>query len=48
MSREGHSPVSRQSATAASSGCIRLFNQDAIDLHRRTPVGSQVVVLAHG
>jgi lipoprotein-anchoring transpeptidase ErfK/SrfK len=34
--------------TAASSGCIRLFNQDAIDLHRRTPIGSQVVVLAHG
>jgi lipoprotein-anchoring transpeptidase ErfK/SrfK len=33
---------------AASSGCIRLFNQDAIDLHRRTPVGSQVVVLEHG
>ena len=34
--------------TAASSGCIRLFNQDAIDLHRRIPIGSKVVILAHG
>jgi len=30
-----------------SSGCIRLLNQDVIDLYRRTPVGSRVVVLDH-
>lgn len=28
-----------------SSGCIRLFNQDIIDLYSRVPVGSPVVVL---
>jgi lipoprotein-anchoring transpeptidase ErfK/SrfK len=28
-----------------SSGCIRLINQDIIDLHARTPVGTEVVVL---
>lgn len=28
-----------------SSGCIRLFNQDIIDLFNRVPVGSPVVVL---
>lgn len=27
-----------------SAGCIRLFNQDIIDLHARTTVGAQVVV----
>ncbi|ODN71107.1 L,D-transpeptidase [Methylobrevis pamukkalensis] len=31
--------------TKVSSGCIRLLNQDIIDLHRRTPVGSKVIVL---
>ena len=31
-----------------SSGCIRLLNQDIIDLFGRIPVGSQVVVLSHG
>lgn len=31
-----------------SSGCIRLLNQDVIDLHRRVPVGAKVVVLPHG
>ncbi len=31
-----------------SSGCIRLLNQDVIDLFRRVPVGSKVVVLPHG
>jgi lipoprotein-anchoring transpeptidase ErfK/SrfK len=30
---------------AVSSGCIRLFNQDIIDLHRRVPAGARVVVL---
>ncbi|GGK40060.1 L,D-transpeptidase [Salinarimonas ramus] len=32
---------------AVSSGCIRLFNQDIIDLHRRVPTGTRVMVLAH-
>jgi lipoprotein-anchoring transpeptidase ErfK/SrfK len=31
--------------TAVSSGCIRLFNQDIIDLYNRVPVGTRVVVL---
>ncbi|MDQ0325239.1 lipoprotein-anchoring transpeptidase ErfK/SrfK [Rhodopseudomonas julia] len=29
-----------------SSGCIRLLNQDIIDLYRRVPIGSRIVVLA--
>ena len=29
---------------AVSSGCVRLLNQDAIDLHARVPVGTKVVV----
>ncbi|MEJ0012447.1 MAG: L,D-transpeptidase [Bauldia sp.] len=31
--------------TAASSGCVRLFNQDIIDLYERVPTGTKVVVL---
>ncbi|WP_181708420.1 L,D-transpeptidase [Chthonobacter rhizosphaerae] len=31
---------------SVSSGCIRLFNQDIIDLHRRVPVRTSVVVLS--
>jgi len=31
--------------TAVSSGCIRLFNQDIIDLYNRVPVGTTVVVV---
>ncbi|MBP0617881.1 L,D-transpeptidase [Jiella mangrovi] len=31
--------------TAASSGCIRLMNQDIIDLYNRVPLGAKVVVL---
>lgn len=31
--------------TAVSSGCIRLFNQDIIDLYDRVPVGTQVTVV---
>ncbi|RUT35175.1 L,D-transpeptidase [Arsenicitalea aurantiaca] len=27
-----------------SSGCVRLFNHDIIDLHARVPVGSKVIV----
>ncbi|TCR65024.1 L,D-transpeptidase [Bosea sp. BK604] len=30
---------------AVSSGCIRMFNQDIIDLHSRVPVGTPVLVL---
>lgn len=30
---------------AVSSGCIRMMNQDVIDLYRRVPGGSKVVVL---
>jgi lipoprotein-anchoring transpeptidase ErfK/SrfK len=29
-----------------SSGCIRMINQDAVDLYQKTPVGTRVVVLA--
>jgi lipoprotein-anchoring transpeptidase ErfK/SrfK len=32
----------------ASSGCIRMVNQDVVQLYRRVPVGSRVVVLAEG
>jgi len=28
-----------------SSGCIRMINQDVIDLYRRTPEGTPVVVM---
>lgn len=31
--------------SAVSSGCIRLFNQDIIDLYNRVPIGTRVVVL---
>ena len=30
-----------------SSGCIRLFNQDVIDLYNRVAVGARVIVLRH-
>jgi lipoprotein-anchoring transpeptidase ErfK/SrfK len=32
----------------ASSGCIRMVNQDVIELYRRVPIGSRVLVLAEG
>lgn len=31
-----------------SSGCIRMMNQDIIDLFRRVPTGTKVVVLPAG
>lgn len=31
--------------TNVSSGCIRMINQDVIDLYARTPIGAKVVVL---
>jgi lipoprotein-anchoring transpeptidase ErfK/SrfK len=33
---------------SVSSGCIRMFNQDVIDLYNRVPVGSTVVVRSGG
>jgi lipoprotein-anchoring transpeptidase ErfK/SrfK len=33
---------------AISSGCIRMTNEDAIDLYNRAKVGAPVVVLAPG
>jgi lipoprotein-anchoring transpeptidase ErfK/SrfK len=30
-----------------SAGCIRMYNDDVIDLYERTPVGTRVVVLAN-
>jgi lipoprotein-anchoring transpeptidase ErfK/SrfK len=33
---------------ALSSGCIRMINEDVIELYRRAPIGSRVVVLAQG
>jgi len=34
--------------TNVSSGCIRMINQDAIDLYNHTPLGTKVVVLGSG
>lgn len=34
--------------TQVSSGCVRLINQDIIDLYRRVPVGAKVVVRPSG
>ncbi|MHB2168399.1 L,D-transpeptidase [Alsobacter sp. R-9] len=42
----GTSPSMRGSiGTAASFGCIRMLNEDIIDLYERVRVGTQVVVL---
>jgi len=32
----------------ASSGCIRMVNQDVVELYRRVPVGSRVIVMVEG
>jgi lipoprotein-anchoring transpeptidase ErfK/SrfK len=32
----------------ASSGCIRMVNQDVKELFDRTPVGTRVLVMAEG
>lgn len=34
--------------TNSSSGCIRMFNQDIIELYRRAPVGTRVLVYSEG
>ncbi|TKA98721.1 MAG: L,D-transpeptidase, partial [Mesorhizobium sp.] len=31
--------------TAVSNGCIRMINDDVIDLYDRTPLGTTVVVV---
>jgi lipoprotein-anchoring transpeptidase ErfK/SrfK len=36
----------RSIGKAMSSGCIRMFNHDVIDLYRRAPVGSKVQIRA--
>jgi lipoprotein-anchoring transpeptidase ErfK/SrfK len=33
--------------TDASSGCIRMFNEDVMDLYQRCPIGTAVQVLPH-
>ena len=51
--RDGHDTFFRLHGTsepdsigkAVSSGCIRLFNQDIIDLYNRAPVGTHVTVV---
>jgi lipoprotein-anchoring transpeptidase ErfK/SrfK len=51
--RDGHDTFFRLHGTsepesigqAVSSGCIRLFNQDIIDLYNRVPVGTRVTVI---
>ncbi|MDX6804656.1 L,D-transpeptidase [Terrihabitans rhizophilus] len=34
--------------TAVSSGCIRMFAQDIVDLYQRVPTGTEVVVIQGG
>ena len=34
--------------TSVSSGCIRMINQDVIDLYQRVPIGTKVMVLGAG
>jgi lipoprotein-anchoring transpeptidase ErfK/SrfK len=36
--------IHRTIGTNVSSGCIRLTNEDIVDLYNRTPIGSKVVV----
>jgi lipoprotein-anchoring transpeptidase ErfK/SrfK len=51
--RDGHDTFFRLHGTnepesighAVSSGCIRLLNQDIIDLYNRVPVGAHVTVI---
>jgi lipoprotein-anchoring transpeptidase ErfK/SrfK len=33
---------------SVSSGCIRMINQDVMDLYERVPIGTKVVVLGGG
>ena len=38
-------PTSPTIGTNVSSGCIRMMNEDVIDLYNRVPVGAKVIVL---
>jgi lipoprotein-anchoring transpeptidase ErfK/SrfK len=38
----------RSIGRAVSSGCVRLLNQDIVDLHLRAPIGTIVMVLGAG
>jgi lipoprotein-anchoring transpeptidase ErfK/SrfK len=33
--------------TNVSSGCIRMFNEDVMDLYQRCPIGTRVLVLKY-
>jgi len=52
LARVAAAPWSRQNLRRwtigqnVSSGCIRLTNDDIIDLYNRTPIGTKVLVLA--
>ena len=39
------SPEASSIGNAVSSGCVRLLNQDIIDLYDRVPTGSPIVVI---
>ena len=39
------SPRRRSIGSAASYGCIRMYNEDVADLYNRVSVGTQVVML---
>jgi lipoprotein-anchoring transpeptidase ErfK/SrfK len=38
-------PDERSIGQAISSGCVRLLNQDIIDLYQRVPSGSPILVM---
>jgi lipoprotein-anchoring transpeptidase ErfK/SrfK len=38
-------PEERSIGQAVSSGCVRLLNQDVIDLYGRVPAGSPILVI---
>ena len=37
-------PLGARIGHAVSSGCIRLFNQDVVDLNNLVPIGTRVMV----
>ena len=37
-----------KAGTNVSSGCIRLTNEDIVDLYNRTPIGAKVIVFGTG
>jgi hypothetical protein len=40
--------VLEQNAVLARLGCIRLTNEDIVDLYNRTPIGAKVIVFGTG